>query len=115
VRSFNSQATNRKARSRITISFDTWTAPFAKKHVISLIAHFVNENWERRHLQLSMSRLYGDYGGENVAAHIAPILREWGIDGQINYFITDNEAANGTAIDYILRAIDPSHKKGWLI
>jgi hypothetical protein len=40
---------------------------------------------ERRHLQHSirMSRLYDDHSGENVAAHIAPILREWGIDGQI--------------------------------
>jgi hypothetical protein len=35
-----------KSRSRITISFDTWTAPFAKKHVISLIAHFVDEDWK---------------------------------------------------------------------
>jgi hypothetical protein len=35
--------TIRKSRSQITISFDTWTAPFAKKHVINLIAHFVDE------------------------------------------------------------------------
>jgi hypothetical protein len=101
----------RKSRSRISLSFDTWTAPFAKKHIISLIAHFVDENWERRHLQLSMSRLYGDHSGENVAAHIVPILHEWEIDGRINYFITDNEASNGTAIDHILRAIDPNYKR----
>jgi len=36
-----------KARSRITISFDTWTSPFNRKHVVSIIAHFVNKNWER--------------------------------------------------------------------
>jgi hypothetical protein len=54
-----------------------------KKHIISLIAHFVDENWKRRHLQLSMSRLYGDHSGENVAAHIVPILREWEIDGRV--------------------------------
>ncbi len=67
--------TIRKSRSRITISFDTWTAPFSKKHIISIIAHFVDENWERRHLQISMSRLYGGHSGENLAAHIVPILR----------------------------------------
>jgi len=100
-----------RSRSRISISFDTWTAPFAKKHIISVIAHFVDENWERRHLQLSMSRLYGGHSGASLAAHIVPILRDWGIDDRIGYFITDNEAANGTAIDHILVAIEPTYKK----
>jgi hypothetical protein len=106
-----SKETIRRSRSRISISFDTWTAPFAKKHIISVIAHFVDENWERRHLQLSMSRLYGDHSGANLAAHIVLILRDWGIDDQIGYFITDNEAANGTAIDHILSAIEPMYKR----
>jgi len=100
-----------KARSHITISFDTWTSPFSKKHVVSVIAHFVDEHWERRHLQLSMARLYGDHSGANVAAHIRPILSDWGIDDRIGYFITDNEASNGTAIDGVLSAIDPTYKK----
>ena len=100
-----------RSRSRISISFDTWTAPFARKHIISVIVHFVDENWERRHLQLSMSRLYGDHSGANLAAHIVPILRDWGIDDRIGYFITDNEAANGTAIDHILGAIESTYKK----
>ena len=101
----------RNSRSRITISFDTWTSPFSKKHVVSVIAHFVNQNWERQQLQLSMSRLYGGHSGENIAAHIVPILRDWGIDNQIGYFITDNEASNGTAIDHILGEIEPTYKK----
>jgi hypothetical protein len=100
-----------RSRSRISISFDTWTAPFAKKHIISVIAHFVDENWERQHLQLSMSRLYGDHSGANLAAHITPILRNWGIDDRIGYFISDNEAANGTTIDHILGAIETTYKR----
>ena len=36
------KGTIRQSRSRISISFDTWTAPFAKKHIISVIAHFVD-------------------------------------------------------------------------
>jgi len=75
--------TIRRSRSRISISFDTWTAPFAKKHIISVIAHFVDENWERRHLQLSMSRLFGGHSGESVANYIVPILRDWRIDGSV--------------------------------
>src|SRR6266480_7794632 len=61
--------------------------------------------------QLSMARLYGDHSGANVAAHIRPILSDWGIDDRIGYFITDNEASNGTAIDGVLSAIDPTYKK----
>lgn len=100
-----------KSRSKISISFDTWTAPFAKKHIISVIAHFVDENFERQHLQLSMSRLYGGHSGENLAAHIVQILRDWEIDTRIGCFITDNEAANGTAIDHVLSAIEPKYQK----
>ena len=103
--------TIRKSRSRITISFDTWTAPFSKKHVISMIAHFVDENWERRHLQLSMSRLYGGHSGENLAAHIVPILRDWEIDNRIGFFITDNEASNGVAIDNVLSTVETTYRK----
>ena len=101
----------RKSRSWISISFDTWTAPFSKKHVVSIIAHFVDENWERRHLQLSMSRLYGGHSGENLAAHIVPILRDWGVDGRIGFFITDNEASNGVAIDHILSMVETTYRK----
>jgi len=97
----------RKARSRITISFDTWTSPFSKKHILSVIAHFVDENWERRHLQLSMCRLYGGHGGENLAYHIVPILRDWGIASRLGYIVTDNEPSNGTAVDHILEALEP--------
>ena len=76
-----------------------------------MIAHFVDENWERRHLQLNICRLYGGHGGANIAAHILPILSDWGINDRIGYFITDNEAANGTAIDHILEVIEPTVKK----
>jgi hypothetical protein len=99
------------SRSRITISFDTWTAPFARKHIISVIAHFVDQNWKRCHFQLSLSRLYGGHSGENVAAYVIPILRDWEIDGRIGYFVTYNEPSNGTTIDHILAAIDPTYKK----
>ena len=34
------------------LQVDTWTSPFSKKHVLSIIAHFVDENWKRKHLQL---------------------------------------------------------------
>jgi hypothetical protein len=99
--------TLRKARSRITISFDTWTSPYSKKHILSVIAHFVDENWERRHLQLSISRLYGGHSGENLAHYIVPILQDWGIALRFGYIITDNEPVNGTAVDHIIEAFKP--------
>lgn len=97
----------RKARSRITISFDTWTSPFSRKHVLSIIAHFVDENWKRRHLNLSMCRLYGSHSGENVGHHVVLVLRDWGIASRVGYIITDNEAANGTAVDNIFETLEP--------
>jgi hypothetical protein len=34
-------------------------------------------------------------------------LRDWGIASQIGYIITDNEAANGTAVDNIFEPLEP--------
>ena len=79
--------------------------------MISVIAHFIDENWKRRYLQLSISRLYGGHSGANLAAHIISILRDWGINDRISYFITDNKAANNTAINNILGVIKPAYKK----
>jgi hypothetical protein len=95
------------ARSRITISFDTWTSPFSKKHVLSIIAHFVDENWKRDHLQLSMCRLYGSHSGENLAEHIVTIIRDWEIESRVGYIVTDNEASNGVAVDHIFETLEP--------
>ena len=47
----------------------------------------------------------------NLAAHIVLILRDWGIDDRIGYFITNNKAANSIAIDYILGVIELAYKK----
>jgi hypothetical protein len=58
-----------------------------------------------------MSRLYGGYSGVNLAVYIVSILRNWGIDNWIGYFITDNEAANSIAINHILGTIEPTYKK----
>jgi hypothetical protein len=58
-----------------------------------------------------MGRLYGGHSGENLATHIIPILRDWGIDNRIGFFITDNEASNGVAIDHVLSAVETTYKK----
>jgi hypothetical protein len=54
-----------------------------------------------------MCRLYGGHGGENLAHHIIPILRDWGIASRLGYIVTDNEPANGTAIDHTLEGLEP--------
>jgi hypothetical protein len=65
----------RKARSQITLSFDTWTSPFSRKHVLSIIAHFVDENW-KRHLNLNCVA----YMAATVVKTSAIVfLRDWGI------------------------------------
>ena len=71
------------------------------------MAHFVDENWKRRHLNLSMCRLYGSHSGENVGHHIVLVLQDWGIASRVGYIVTDNEAANGTAIDHIFETLEP--------
>ena len=57
-------------------------------------------------MNLSICRLYGSHSGENVGHHVVLVLRDWGISSQIGYIITDNEAANGTAVDNTFETLE---------
>lgn len=92
---------------RHTISFDVWTSPFMKKQIFGVIAHYVNPEYQRCAMLLSLRRLWCGHSGENVAEPMVDILEDWGISTRLGYFMADNEPANHEAIRCTLRHVKP--------
>ena len=94
------------AHSAISISFDLWTSPNGHA-VLGVVAHFINKDGKRRHVVLGLREVVGEHTGENIAAVLVALFRDYGIGGNIGFFMADNAESNDTCIDAVLRALYP--------
>ena len=69
------------------------------------MGHFVNKDGRRRHVVLGLREIIGEYTGENMAGVLIDLFRDYGIAGNIGYFMADNAELNDTCIDAILRVL----------
>ena len=95
-----------KSVSNINFSFDLWTSP---NHLalLGLVAHFIDEKGQNQSMLIAIRQLKGPHTGENQAEVIISIIRDYGIQDRIGYFVTDNASNNDTAIDPILQELCP--------
>jgi hypothetical protein len=94
------------ALSNIHLSFDLWTSP---NHytILAIYAHFIDGKGVRRQRLLAFKRLKGAHTGENQAATILEVIKDYSIDDRIGYFMADNAQSNDTAIELILKELYP--------
>ena len=50
---------------------------------------------------IALRRLYGSHTGDNIGALVCDVLREYGIENNIGYFMLDNGGNNDTSVAYI--------------
>jgi hypothetical protein len=98
-----------KARSKVHISFDGWTAP-NQRAFIGMVAHWLDEDLKKQDLLIGLRRLKGSHSGKNIAEVIMPVLKSFQLDSNLGFFIADNAGSNDTAIRAILRDLDPDTK-----
>jgi hypothetical protein len=89
------------ARSRIHISFDLWSSPNGYAFC-GVVAHFVDQSWCNRQVMIALKKMTARHTGEEIAAVIVPVLREYGIAENIGIFVADNVDSNDCAISCIL-------------
>ena len=90
--------------SIILISFDLWTSP--NVHVIiGVVGHFVNKDGRCCHVVLRLREIIGEYTGENMAGILIDLFRDYGIAGNIRYFMANNAELNDMCINTILYAL----------
>lgn len=82
---------------QIHISFDGWTS---RNHhaMYGIVAHFLDEDYQPQKVVLSMPKLATRHTGQNIAAQITEILKEFNLAEKIGYFNIDNASNNDTAM-----------------
>ncbi len=93
--------------SAIHLSFNLWTSSNSKA-LMTVIAHYTNRQYKIQTRLLALRRLHDRYGGENQAALLIQIIKEFEITDRLGYFVTDNAFNNDTAVDIVLRTCLPT-------
>jgi hypothetical protein len=96
-----------KARSNIHISFDLWTSPNCYS-IIAIVAHYIDAKGCRQTKLLAIRRLKGVHSGENIAACVLRVFKEYKIRKRVGFFILDNASNNDVAVNAILRSLYPT-------
>src|SRR5579871_908118 len=97
----------RAARSNIHISFDLWTSPNCYA-IMAIIAHYIDSNGKRQAKLIALRSIDGEHTGENMAALLLKVFREYKIGSRIGFFITDNASSNDVCIDLVLSKLYPN-------
>jgi len=95
-----------EAIGQIHISFDLWTS-LNGLALMAVVAHFTDKDYRVQTRLLALRRLYGEHSGENQAELLADVLKDYELTDKIGYFVTDNALNNNTAVDILLRDIQP--------
>jgi hypothetical protein len=94
------------SHSKIHLSFDIWTASNWIA-VISIWAYWVNDNGRQRRL-LAFRRIYRSHSGDNQAATILEVLKEYQISAKdVGWFVGDNATSNDGAVTIVLKRLWP--------
>jgi len=90
----------KEAPSRIHISFDGWRSN--NRHALyGVVCHYLDQSYRPAKLVLGLPEIKVRHSGENIAAEIAQILMEYGIDDKIGYFALDNARNMDSAMDQL--------------
>ncbi|WVZ83805.1 LOW QUALITY PROTEIN: hypothetical protein U9M48_030905 [Paspalum notatum var. saurae] len=87
-----------KSVSCVALTSDIWFGN-AKKDYLSVVAHFVNSDWELEKRILAMRLIDCSHSGSNIAERISTVLGEYGLTDKVFSITLDNASSNSTAMD----------------
>lgn len=93
--------------SKIHFSIDMWSSP-SKTGYQAIVAHFIDSTVSPAKLAkalLALKEHKGSHGGEAQAGVFLEVVRDYGIQGKIGYFTTDNASSNDNMLRHIAMEI----------
>jgi len=93
-----------RAMSRIHLTWDLWTSPNSKA-MISIMAHWTNENWKVQSTLMAIREIEGDHDGKNISQVVHSVIKEFGVVDKFGYFTGDNAGNNDTTLEWLSRRI----------
>jgi len=82
----------------IAITSDIWSGK-AKEDYLSVVAHFINADWQLEKRVLGLRLIDVSHNAENIAERVASVLAEYGILNKVFSVTLDNASANKNAMD----------------
>jgi hypothetical protein len=97
TRQVDVKASLQEARSRISISFDSWTAP-NDTMLLGIVGHWIDKSNQLRHALLALTPLEGHSGEEDLAPALQQCIDYYSISNQLGAFQMDNAENNDTCL-----------------
>lgn len=96
----------RLAVSKIHLAFDLWTSSnnFA---IMAISSHYLDSKGIQQQRLLALTRQVGAHTGENLAATLFRVIKEWDIQDRVGTLISDNALNNDTCTLAFFRQINP--------
>jgi hypothetical protein len=87
-----------QSTSHIHLSCDGWTSPHQTMAVLGIIAHFTSQAGMRLNPVIGIRLIEGPHTGANMAGVVHELLREYGVEERLGYFMGDNASNNDTLV-----------------
>jgi hypothetical protein len=89
-----------KSVSLVALTSDIWIGK-AKEDYISVVAHFVNSNWELEKRLIGLRLIDVKHSRNNIAERVNMVADEYGLSDKIFAITLDNASSNQTAMHYL--------------
>ena len=76
--------------------------------IIGVMGHFINKDSRCCHVVLGLYKIINKHTGKNIVGVLIDLFCNYGIAGNIGYFIANNAKSNNIYIDTILHALYPN-------
>ena len=86
------------AASSVALTSDIWCGN-TKEDYISVVAHYVNADWELQKKVIGLRLIEVSHSGENIASRIAAVVEEYGLIDKIFSVTLDNASFNARAMN----------------
>lgn len=99
-----------EVEGHVHFTFNLWTAG----NLLSLnrvFAHYLDPLGKKKKILLSIPSVDGSHTGEAIAKGVGEIIKEFGLEKRVGYFVLDNAGNNNTAVEALGRMFGFSPSK----
>jgi hypothetical protein len=89
------------AKSRINLSFDLWTSLGRRLSLLSVVAHYLDDQWNPATVLLALPRMFGRHTGVSIAKQLHAILTHFRISENFGHAITNNASENTACLNHL--------------
>jgi hypothetical protein len=84
----------------VCLTSDIWSGN-AKEDYLSVVAHFINSDWQMEKRVLGLRLIDESHSGQNIADRVASVLDDFGVSEKVFAVTLDNASSNASAMHHL--------------